>query len=1584
MKKQNKSESDILRQKAEKLLSDRRDKACLVSTPKTAMEQVTKTAMEQVTKTETATETDLLKLIHELEVNQIELEMQNDELMVAKSAAQDAIDLYDFAPTSYFTLSKEGDIINLNLCAALMLGKERSYLIANRFSLFISDDTKPIFNLFFDKIFSSKTKEFCEVTLTIKGASPIWLHLTGIVTGNGEKCHITAVDITERRLAEKSLQDIIANNPMSIQILDMEGYTIQTNSAHYNLFGTGVPEGYSLFKDPQLLKLGFGELFDRIKHGEVVTFPDSHFNPHYVDPSFPDSLVTVKATGFPLTGENGRPDKIVLMQENITERKKTEEALRESEEKFSRIFDTSPFVIIVTDAVEGKIIEVNKAFTTISGYTREEAVADSTIGLRLWANIEDRNQVVSALTEGREVSSKEFLFRTKNGETITGLFSAQVIHIGNKPYILSSIDDISDRKIAEEKIRLSEEKYRTIFENFRDVYYEATNEGIILDVSPSITIISKGQYTRDELIGMSLVGFYADPDARNSFFSELQKRGYVTDYELSFRNKDGSIVPIAISSSLLFDADGKPVKIAGNMRDITERKKSEENLRNSENRYYSIFQGSADGIMIAEEETKMILYANSAQCTMLGYTEEQLQSMNISEIHPVETIQDILAEFERQSRGEKTLAENIQCCRKNGEIFYADINSHSVKINGQNLMIGFFRDITERRLAEQKIHNLNESLELKVNERTAQLAKTNKSLENEIQRRKLVEIELEREKQRLADIIKGTNTGTWEWNIQTGETVYNERWFEIIGYTQEELAPVNILTWIDFIHPDDLIKAIELKEKHLKGEFDYFSLEFRMLHKNGEWIWVLNRGKVHTWDDDGKPLLMSGTHQDITEQKRVESLLIQTRHNYETFFNTIDDFLFVMDQQGNIIHTNTTVIVRLGYSIEELSGKSVLMVHPSERREEAGRIVGEMLAGTADFCPVPLITKSGNYIPVETRVKQGFWDGMSVIFGVSKDISKIKLSEEKFSKAFQSNAALMAISTLDGRFINVNNSFVKALEYSLDEIIGKTSGELRLFDDPSLRAILTEKLSKNIPVREVEVAVRTKSGSKIIGLFSADLISVGEETCLLTMVVDITERKRMEEDLKKARREADSANVAKSEFLSRMSHELRTPMNSILGFAQLMEMGELSPAHRKNVGFILSSGKHLLSLINEVLNIASIESGRIALLLEPVQLSGIINQMLGDAYPIAAKRNLKTELEYSPDNLLFVRADRQRFQQVLINLINNSIKYNSEGGSVIIRTKLQQHASPGISFVRISVSDTGIGIIPEDINKLFQPFERIGAEKTLTEGTGLGLMVVKKLITAMGGDVGVESVPSEGSTFWVELPLIENQTLSKEQIEDKEKLIAELRNANEELAFQNEEKAKRAAELTIANEELAFQSEEKAKRAAELIIANKELKFQSEEKAKRAAELIIANKELAIQKEGYFNRGTILTKKTGTILYFEDNIPNAELVELIIASYFPTIRLITSRYGKHAVTFASDYEPDIILLDIDLPDISGNEVIKLLQSDEKTKSIPVVVISADAMPHQIELMMNAGAFEYLTKPLDILAFLKVVDDLMGG
>ncbi len=317
----------------------------------------------------------------------------------------------------------------------------------------------------------------------------------------------------------------------------------------------------------------------------------------------------------------------------------------------------------------------------------------------------------------------------------------------------------------------------------------------------------------------------------------------------------------------------------------------------------------------------------------------------------------------------------------------------------------------------------------------------------------------------------------------------------------------NFDRYFSYVHPDDLPAVQETLFEVMRTRSKDITAEYRMQKADGSTLWVISRFSAH-----GR-FNVYGTTSDISKRMQMEGLLKQTRHNYETFFNKIEDFLFILDEHGNIIHTNDTVIDRLGYKRDELFGKSILMVHPPERRDEAGRIVAEMLSGMAKFCPVPIITKSGVQIPVETRVSNGFWDGKPAIFGVTKDISKIKLSEEKFSKLFYINPSACSLSDLDDhKYIEVNEAFYTLLGFEKDEVIGKTAMDLGILTTESRNAILLEA-DGNGSVTNAEADLKAKNGDIKHVLLSAENIYVQDKKYRFTVVHDITERKQAEEKI---------------------------------------------------------------------------------------------------------------------------------------------------------------------------------------------------------------------------------------------------------------------------------------------------------------------------------------------------------------------------------------------------------------------------------------------------------------------------------------
>jgi len=386
-------------------------------------------------------------------------------------------------------------------------------------------------------------------------------------------------------------------------------------------------------------------------------------------------------------------------------------------------------------------------------------------------------------------------------------------------------------------------------------------------------------------------------------------------------------------------------------------------------------------------------------------------------------------------------------------------------------------------------------------------------------------------------------------------------------------------------------------------------------------------------------------------------------------------------------------------------------------------------------------------------------------------------------------------------------------------------------------------------------------------------------------------------ELANANEEAKSANQAKSAFLSSMSHELRTPLNAILGFAQILTSDTLPSTLEQKKEFanhILKSGRHLLTLINEILDLAKVESGTITLSMEPVALADILLEVRTMIEPIAATRKVRALFPEASGAV--VMADRTRLKQVLLNLLSNAVKYNREEGAVVVTC---EHPTP--ERLRISVQDTGHGLDPEQLASLFQPFNRLGQEAGAQEGTGIGLVVTKRLVELMGGEIGVTSSPGVGSVFWIELAS--------------------------------------TAPLGSALPEQAPDAE---------------------------------SAPAAVPDEG----------EPHLVLYIEDNPANLRLVEEIVA-FRRDLRLLSAPDGHLGLQLARAHLPEAILLDLNLPGMSGFEVLRQLRADPETTWIPVIALTANAMPRDIERGMAAGFHRYLTKPIDIDKFTEAINSTLS-
>jgi PAS domain S-box-containing protein len=491
------------------------------------------------------------------------------------------------------------------------------------------------------------------------------------------------------------------------------------------------------------------------------------------------------------------------------------------------------------------------------------------------------------------------------------------------------------------------------------------------------------------------------------------------------------------------------------------------------------------------------------------------------------------------------------------------------------------------------------------------------------------------------------------------------------------------------------------------------------------------------------------TMVDITERKQAEDLLQQTRHNFETFFNTIDEFLFVLDEQGNIIQTNSAVIDRLGYTREELIGISILMVHPTERRDEAAQFIGEILSGVSEFCPIPIETKSGVQIPVETRVFQGVWDGKPTLFGVSKDISQIRLSEEKFSKLFHLNPSACSLSDLATRqYIEVNEAFYNMLGFDKIEVIGKTATDLNIFTQEKINAILM-KADSNGNVTNAEAELMTKNGDIKQVLISAENTHVQDKEYRLTVIHDITARKKAEDEIKLKNDELFKLNAEKDKFFSIISHDLRGPFNGFLGLTKLMAE-ELPTLKQQDIQKIATSMRdsatNLFNLLENLLEWSRLQRGITSFEPGPLLLMPMIAESMHPVIDLADKKGVEIRYEIQTD--LEVFADEYMLASTIRNLASNAVKFTTKGGKVTIAAK----TIPGHS-VEISVSDTGIGMSLEMVHDLFRLDVQTNRRGTENEtSSGLGLLLCKDFVEKHGGKLWVESEEGKGSVFYFTIP----------------------------------------------------------------------------------------------------------------------------------------------------------------------------------------------------------------------------------------
>jgi len=844
--------------------------------------------------------------------------------------------------------------------------------------------------------------------------------------------------------------------------------------------------------------------------------------------------------------------------------------------------------------------------------------------------------------------------------------------------------------------------------------------------------------------------------------------------------------------------------------------------------------------------------------------------------------------------------------------------------------------------------------------------------------RKQAAIDLNQTKERLQLAIEGAGIGLWDWDVQTGTVVFNDRWAEIMGYTLEELQPISLETWQRYTHPEDLPKATLAMERHFRKETPAYECEVRMRHKLGLWVWVLTRGKVVDWDTAGKPLRIAGTHLDITDRKRTEATLQQINQELEQRVALRTAAL----QQSEARLREAHQVARLGsWEVDALTGEitwsaeifnifgrnpdtaeptyeELLDYFPPNERSRLSQLIDRAIQyGEPYTTDLQILRADGSsgYIFAKAEAIQNSEGQVIRLFGIVMDISDRKAMQTALERSEESaRATLLALPDVvfrvnhAGQFVDFMVSPPGKNLVDPTEAMGKYLHEVVPINIAQNHYVHLQQALTTQTVQSYEQQVWLGGN---LCYEEVRVVPCGNDKAVF-FVRDISLRKQAEAQLQKTNAELARATRLKDEFLANMSHELRTPLTAILGMSEILQekiFGELNAKQHQYLEIISESGKHLLQLINDILDLSKMLAGKLELDVSPVSVKDLCASSLIFVQQHALKKQIQLTTTLSPD-LGDLYVDERRIHQVLINLLNNAVKFTPVGGQVTLEVRIQDSgagsqdsaladsaiALPEFrddpegpdrsesldsgSWILFSVADTGIGIAPDDQAKLFQPFVQI--DSTLNrhyEGTGLGLALVKQIVDLHGGSVSLTSQLGQGSCFTMRLPYLG------------------------------------AAEAAPPSLLLDMSPDMPPDMSPDMPPS------PGSAAAKPTAEFVPGDRPL--------------------ILLAEDNQGNID----VLSSYFQAhgYRILMAREGQEAIDLTQAHCPDLILMDIQMPGISGLEAIQAIRRDPQRAQIPIIALTALAMEGDRDRCLEAGANDYLAKPVKLKQLTAVMQQLLS-
>ncbi len=1703
------------------------------------------------------------RLVQELQIHQIELELQNEELTQSRAEVETVLrqyaDLHEFAPVGYFTLEKNIHIQKVNLIGALLLGMERVHLMNRHLAEYVAAEHRPVFNTFLKKVLAARAQETCELLLLKKGHENFWAQIEAVCAEDGETIQLVIMDINERKQSEEKLiasqtrlQELLTTANLSRQVLlsviedrDQVEAKLRTSEARYRslienqyeaIVRSDISGRLTFVNDVycQTFNKTREELIGQISTPTVAP-EDEHIalgvleriqKPPYRMHTETRHLTLQGIRWFEwensaILDESKNVVEYQSVARDVTERKHAEQALKEERNILRTLIDNLPDRIYVMDTEGRKILSNTADWMAAGGKTMADIIGKTDfdsyppeLAEEFWqvdrAVLDSGAPIINFEEPGLDFEGNQVSILT----TKVPLFDGQ----GKVTGLVGIGRDITERKRRENALRESEALYRqaievagavpyseSYYDDGSKIKYEFIGEGI-----RQITGYGPEEFSAkiwDSLVEeVNLVDDLAGYSLEEGIQRVRSGEYPIWKCEHRIRARDGKIHWVFEAAIELYDENGLAYGSIGTYQDVTARKQAEETLRESENRFASIFHTNPNPVSITSFEDGRFLEVNEAFLNLSGYSHQEVighTSLELNNwVEPLEPVR-LRTLLEEQGRVQNFESHFRQ---KSGDTVDVLLSAELIELFGQRCILMVGLDVTEQKQNERKLLESNErfrqladniqeafwitdaksgediyisqAAETIWGRSVADLMKTPDAFATYILPEDLPMltrvIELQRKGQKTEVEYRMTRpdgTVRWIWDRafpildDTGKTIHvagiaadvtERKWAEDALRASEERFRSLFDRMLDGVYRSThagrfidvnpaMVKMFryasraEMLAVDIKHDLYFEPAErgshvldtgqeeidvYRMRRKDGSEIWVEDRGSyVH--DEQGNIIYHEGILRDVTERKQAENELRQSEERYrglfedspislwEEDFSAVKQRLDALREQGvtdfkshfeshpqevaelvnliKVVDVNKATLELYGAKSKEALLKNLTQVFHEDSRECFVTELVYLIKGCTQFvCQGVNQTLDGKLIHINL--------GWSVAAGHENDLSKVVVSivditeQKKAELEIKHHLSELEVLYESGLAISrllepgeIGKKMIEILEQKMDwhhaavRLYDPQSDRLELIalGDPRYKAAELEaqitrlnqlitnsntglsgwaiKHGEVLRVPQVKQEARyietfpgiqsglyvpIGTGGHIIGSIAVEselenAFTEADERLLQTIAnqaaiaienaqlyalaqAELEEREKAQTELEKIQSDLERrvesrtedfklANInlaralrVKDEFLANMSHELRTPLNAILGLSESLAeqtAGPLNDKQQKYLATVTESGRHLLSLINDILDLAKIDAGQIKLELGKVDIQSVCDASLRMIKQLAQKKNQSISLNVE-NGLGLMWADERRLKQMLVNLLSNAVKFTPNDGKL----GLEVHGNADENTVTFTIFDTGIGIKEADLPRLFQSFIQLDSGLAReSSGTGLGLVLVAQMARLHGGSAGVISQPGKGSQFSIMLPW---------------------------------------------------------------------------------EPALIADDIERLKTTGKFRPIKLKQGQIPTVLLIEDT----EEVVMLISDYLEQngFKVFTAQDGIEGVNQAELMHPDVILMDIQMPRMDGFEATKKLRSQPAFANTPIIALTALAMANDRERCLAAGMDEYITKPVHLRGLVKIIETFLGG